>query len=89
LMARTSQPRSLLSIARLNIAKSRVLPWTCSLIRIDQTCFGRRGGFAPVSFPLFQGIRLSAGSSEIRIVLRGRTPWLQRRMSFASQAGRP
>src|SRR3954469_20747620 len=65
--ATTSQPRSLLSIARLNIAKSRVRPSTCSLVRIDQTCLGRRGGFAPISFPLFQGIRLSAGSSEFAL----------------------
>jgi hypothetical protein len=58
LSATTSQPRNLLSMARLNIAKSRVLPSTCNLVRIDQTCFGRRGGFAPVSLPLFQAVRL-------------------------------
>src|SRR6266581_9773422 len=58
--ATTSHPRNLLSMARLNIAKSRTLPPTCSLVRIDQTCFGRSGGFAPVSLPLFQGIRLDA-----------------------------
>jgi hypothetical protein len=29
----------------LNIAKSRVLPSTFSLVRIAQTCFGRSGGF--------------------------------------------
>src|SRR3974377_2391613 len=53
----TSQPRSLLSIARLNIARSRVLPSNCSLLRIDQMSFGRNGGLAPVSFPLFQAKR--------------------------------
>jgi len=58
LRAKTSQPRSLLSMARLNITKSRVRPSTCSLVRIDQTCFGRSGGFAPVSLPLFQDRRL-------------------------------
>src|SRR5262249_21169547 len=58
LRAKTSQPRSLLSMARLNIAKSRVRPSTCSLVRIDQTCFGRSGGFAPVSLPLVQDRRL-------------------------------
>src|SRR5262249_32250083 len=42
--ATTSQPRSLLSIARLNIAKSRVRPSICNRVRIDQTCFGRNGG---------------------------------------------
>src|ERR1700730_17724905 len=54
------QPRSSLSIARLKIAKSRVLPSSWSLVRIDQTCFGRSGGFAPISLPLFQGVHLAA-----------------------------
>ena len=44
----TSQPRRLLSIARLNIAKSRVRPSICNRARIDQTCFGRNGGFWPM-----------------------------------------
>src|SRR5258708_28251229 len=56
-MATTSQPRSLLSIARLNIARARVRRSIWSFVRIDQTCFGRSGGFAPVSLPLFQGTR--------------------------------
>jgi len=43
----TSQPRRLLSIARLNIAKSRVRTSICNRVRIDQTCFGRNGGFSP------------------------------------------
>jgi hypothetical protein len=30
-------------------------PSIWSLVRIDQTCLGRSGGFAPVSFPLFHG----------------------------------
>src|SRR5258708_31318663 len=59
LRATTSQPRSLLSIARLNIARSRLRSATWSLVRIDQTCFGRSGGLAPTSLPLFQG-RLDA-----------------------------
>jgi len=53
----TSHARRLLSIARLNIARSRVRPVTCSLVRTDQTCFGRSGGFAPVSLPLLHGLR--------------------------------
>src|SRR5450759_1293819 len=36
-------------------------------VRIAQTCFCRSGGFAPVSFPLFQGIRLGVGSSKFAI----------------------
>jgi len=49
----------------------------CSLLRIDQTCLGRSGGFAPVSLPLFQG---SARSLRDRIfrILHGRAPLLQR-----------
>jgi hypothetical protein len=42
------------------IARSRVRPSICNLVRIDQTCFGRSGGFAPVNLPLFQGTRLNA-----------------------------
>jgi hypothetical protein len=50
-------------MARLNMARSRVRPEICSLVRIDQTdqtCFGRRGGLAPISLPLFQGSRREA-----------------------------
>src|SRR3954449_8655305 len=54
-MATTSQPRSLLSMAKLNMARSRTRPSIWSFVRIDQTCLGRSGGFAPVSLPLFQG----------------------------------
>jgi hypothetical protein len=57
----TSHPRSLLSMARLNMARSRVRSAICSLVRIGQTCFGRRGGFTPINLPLFQGSRLAAG----------------------------
>src|SRR5579871_3681420 len=32
-----------------------------NLLRIDQTCLGRSGGFAPVSLPLFQGTRRQDG----------------------------
>src|SRR6201996_668576 len=62
-MATTSQPRSLLSIARLNMARSRARPSICSFVRIDQTCLGRSGGFAPVNFPLFHGSRLGFGQA--------------------------
>src|SRR5260370_14419998 len=60
LIATTSQPRSLLSIARLNIARSRTRPSIWSLVRIDQTCLARSGGFDPVSLPLFQSPGLIA-----------------------------
>jgi hypothetical protein len=52
-------------MAKLNIAKSRVRPSICNLVLINQTCFGRSGGFAPVSFPLFQGVRF--GADEVAI----------------------
>lgn len=32
-------------------------PPICSLVRIDQTWLGRRGGLAPMSLLLFQGVR--------------------------------
>ena len=47
-------PFILLSIARLNIAKSVRRPSTWSLVRIDQTFLIRSGGFDPIILPLFQ-----------------------------------
>jgi hypothetical protein len=41
-------PRSLLSIA---MARSRVRPSTINRVLMDQTCFGRSGGLAPISLP--------------------------------------
>jgi hypothetical protein len=29
----------------------------CSVLRIAQTCLSRSGGLAPISLPLFQGVR--------------------------------
>src|SRR5262249_12436525 len=52
------------SIARLNSANSRIRPSIWSLVRIDQTCLAESGGLAPMSFPLFQGVRISAGGLE-------------------------
>lgn len=59
-----SQPRSLLSIARLNNARSRKLSPSLSRARMAQTCLGRRGRFWPIGRPLFHGGRggLVAGS---------------------------
>jgi peptide/nickel transport system substrate-binding protein len=47
----------------LNIAKSRVRPAICNRVRIDQTCFGRSGGFWPISLPLFQRKDFTVGLS--------------------------
>src|SRR5690349_23665038 len=55
--ATTSQPRSLLSYARLKRARSRFLPSIWSFVLIDHTWLGLSGGFAPTSFPLFHGTR--------------------------------
>ncbi|KRR04415.1 hypothetical protein CP49_36770 [Bradyrhizobium valentinum] len=44
--------------SRLNMAWSRNGPSIRSFVRIDQTCFDRRGGFAPVSLPLVHGTSL-------------------------------
>ena len=78
----TSQPRSLLSMARLNSARSRLRPSTWSLVRIDQTCLGRSGGLAPIIFPLFQGLASWVGFEQISLVLHGRSPLLQRSASM-------
>ena len=53
----TSHPRSLLSIATLNIAKSRSRPSTWSLVRIDQTFFVWSGGFDPIILSVPRGSR--------------------------------
>jgi hypothetical protein len=43
LIATTSQPRSLLSTAKLKGARSRIRPCNTNRVLIDQTCFGRSG----------------------------------------------
>jgi hypothetical protein len=50
-----SQARSLLSIAKLKMARSRLDRAIYRRTRMDQTCFGSRGFFWPMSRPLFQG----------------------------------
>ena len=50
-----SQARSLLSIARLKMTRSRLDRAISKRTRMDQTCFGSRGFFWPISNPLFQG----------------------------------
>jgi hypothetical protein len=63
ILSRTrSQPLSLLSIARLNIARSRRRPSICSRTRIVQTSFGFSGRFWPIRRPLFQGTRWRVGA---------------------------
>lgn len=39
----------------IKIANARVCPSIRGLVRVNQICFGRSGGFWPINFPLFQG----------------------------------
>src|SRR6516225_12239016 len=89
-MATTSQPRSLLSMARLNRARSRVRRSSCSLVLIDHTWLGLRGGFAPGSLPLFQGTRrneLSERGTSLSFI--GLSPWLRDRPACGEIAKPP
>jgi hypothetical protein len=52
------------------------------LVRIAQTCFCRSGGLAPISFPLFQGIRLGVGSEKLALSCMVVLLWLQRRTTL-------
>src|SRR5262245_39122107 len=54
-------------MATLNMAKSRVRPWIISRALIAHTCFGRNGGLAPVSLPLFQGVRIRAVKRQLSL----------------------
>ena len=59
--------RTGLSMATSNIARSRVRPWIISRVLIAHTCFGPNGGLAPVSLPLFQGMRVRAVKSQLSL----------------------
>src|SRR5215472_9747105 len=72
-----SQPRSLLSIARLNKARLRARRSTWSRTRIDHTSLGLRGRFCPIRRPLFQGSR------------RGADGWLLSSMIVSSEPTAP
>jgi hypothetical protein len=76
-----SQARSLLSIARLNITRSRLDRAISRRTRMDQTCFGSRGFFWPMSNPLFQGRRSRLiGGTDMGVAPPSRPP----RRSIAS-----
>ena len=72
-----SQPRSLLSIARLNKASSRGLFANCKRIRIAQISFSLRGDFGPINLPLSQGKWLQTGFILVKILLG--PPYIRRR----------
>jgi hypothetical protein len=48
-------------MAKLNRARSRIRASNSNRVLIDQTYFGRSGDLAPISLPLFQGVRLLDG----------------------------
>ena len=50
-----SHPLNFASMPQSNRAKSRILPAALSCCRIAQTCFGLKGGLAPMMRPVFQG----------------------------------
>jgi hypothetical protein len=74
-------PRSLLSMARLNSASSRTCRSIWSLVRMAQACFCRRGGLGSISLPLFQG----NASGRLSLEFRSRA-WSH---SSAIHGGRP
>ena len=68
-------------MARLNMTRSHVRPFTCTLVRIDQTCLVRRGGFAPTNLPW------DAEAGTLRTyfqMLLGHTPLTERLASMPS-----
>src|SRR5688572_7861831 len=67
-----SQPRSLLSMAKLNIARSRTACTFWRWMRMAQMSFGLRGGFWPTSVPLFHDSRwLIASMTQTPFVVDG------------------
>jgi hypothetical protein len=76
-----SQARSLRSMARLKIARSRFDRAISKRTRMDQTCFGPRGFFWPMSNPLFQG---RWPRSTLRTSIEGPPPPRPPRRSIAS-----
>src|SRR6516165_4397248 len=52
-----ASPGAVSALARLTIAKSRIRFSIWSLVRMDQTCLAKSGGFGPINVPLFQAVR--------------------------------
>ena len=59
---------------------------------MDHTCLANSGGFAPISFPLFQGVRFGGGrielSSSMVILLElsedDMMRWMPNRLNYSS-----
>ena len=76
-----SQPRSLLSMARLKSARSRWFSASSSRTLIAQTCLGLRGRFWPTIRPLFQAGEAHEWQVSLVfacLILRSTTPPTQR-----------
>jgi hypothetical protein len=82
-----SQARSLLSIARLEIARSRVFAPSCRRIRIARITLSFRGGFCPVSLPLFHGT-LGSWLLAVRAGADGRYPTQSGQSGCRNRRGR-
>ena len=80
-----SQLLSLLSIARLNNARSRICLDIWSLMRMAQISLSFSGGFWPVSLPLFQGLSLLIWF-KVSILIPSVVDWNQI-MAFSSSKG--
>lgn len=65
-----SHPRSLLSMAKLNSARSRWFSAISSRMRITQTCFGISGRLCPTTRPLFQARRHARMAGKFAMVMR-------------------
>jgi hypothetical protein len=81
------QPRSLLSIARLNKARLRARRSTWSRTRIDHTSLGFRGRFCPIRRPLFQGSRCGTDGGLLSSMIVSSKPTAPSRLRSAE--GRP
>ena len=57
-----------LSIARLNMARSRLRRSSCNFARIDHTWPGLNGGFGPVSLPLFLAGRRGLAICDVKLL---------------------
>lgn len=64
-----SQARRLLSMARSNMARSRLHWPCCKSIRMAQMSLSFRGAFCPMSLPLFQGPCRSQGVGAVSMLV--------------------
>ena len=75
-----SQPRSLLSMARLKSARSRCFSASSRRTLIAQTCFGFKGRFWPTMRPLFQAGRKTRMAGKLSVPMTD--PLIRRSLPF-------